>query len=180
MKFDRSAIFGRACDGNLEFARQVGEFRMQRRPLADQFRPNTGIIDFFGVNAGVLIGGHVTDAITRRLNRVHFNACQFFQNVRRIFKARPVELNILTGREVAVSPVISACDLAQFPHLRRRQQTVRNGDPQHVRMQLQIKAVHQAERLKLVFGHLAGQTTAHLASELIDAVLDKSIVEFII
>ena len=38
-------VLRRTRDGDLEFARQVGEFRMKRRPLADDFAPGPRILE---------------------------------------------------------------------------------------------------------------------------------------
>ena len=39
MKAGRGAVLGTCRDGNLEFPRQEGKFRMQRGPLADCLAP---------------------------------------------------------------------------------------------------------------------------------------------
>ncbi len=48
------AVGGGAGNGNLEFARQEREFRIQRRPLPQQFAPGAGVDD--------LVGGHSREA----------------------------------------------------------------------------------------------------------------------
>jgi hypothetical protein len=42
------AVFQRAADGDLELARQEGEFRMEGRPLAQHFAVRARIDDFVG------------------------------------------------------------------------------------------------------------------------------------
>ena len=76
--------------------------------------------------------------------------------------------------------VIGARDMGQLAHLPGRQRAIGNGDPQHVSMQLQVKAFHQAQGLELVFGQFARQAARHLAGELIDPLADKLGVEFIV
>ncbi|MGX1395879.1 hypothetical protein AB7M70_005288 [Bradyrhizobium japonicum] len=55
MDLDRGAIVVRRGDRDLELARQEREFRMQRRVLADQLRPDPGILDLAGRDAGPLV-----------------------------------------------------------------------------------------------------------------------------
>jgi hypothetical protein len=68
----------------------------------------------------------------------------------------------------------------QHAHLLGRQRAVRDRDPQHVGMQLQIDAVHQAQDLELVLGQLAGEPAAHLVAEFIDALVDQRLVEIVV
>ena len=42
------------------------------------------------------------------------------------------------------------------------QRAIGHGDAQHIGVQLQIEAVHQPERLELIFGQLAGEAACHL------------------
>ena len=49
---DRGAIARRAGDRDLELARQEREFRMERRPLADQLAPRPRIDDLVAGDAG--------------------------------------------------------------------------------------------------------------------------------
>ena len=52
--------------------------------------------------------------------------------------------------------------------------------PQHVGVHLQIEAVHQPQRLELVFGDFAGQAAAGLQAELARAVRQHLRVEVVV
>ncbi len=47
-------------------------------------------------------------------------------------------------------------------------------------MQLEIDAVHQAERLELVFRDLAGKPPRDLSAELSDALVHELLIEFVV
>jgi hypothetical protein len=49
---DRGAVVRGAGDRDLELARQEREFRMQRRPLPQDFGPDARILDLVGARAG--------------------------------------------------------------------------------------------------------------------------------
>ncbi|MNE27524.1 hypothetical protein D3C80_1209370 [compost metagenome] len=111
---------------------------------------------------------------------MHFHACQFGEDIGRVGQARPVVLDVLAGGEVAITPVIFAGDMGQHPHLLRIQRTVGNGDAQHVGMELEIDAVHQAQRLERVLGQLAGQPALYLIAKLCHAAFNKCVIEFVV
>ncbi len=60
---DGRAVVPRAGDGDLELARQIREFRMQARPLPQDFGDGTRIDDLVGRRARELVGGDVADAV---------------------------------------------------------------------------------------------------------------------
>ncbi len=95
------------------------------------------------------------------------------QGIRRILELDPVELEVLARREVAVAAIVLARDISELAQLPRRQRAVGNGDPQHVGVELQVKAIGQTQRLELLFGQLAGEAAAHLVAELVDALGDE-------
>ena len=53
-----------AGNGDFELARQKGEFRMEARPLTQEFSCRSGILNLVGSNARELISGHVSDAVS--------------------------------------------------------------------------------------------------------------------
>ena len=63
MKFDSRTVMGRASDRNLEFAWQEAEFRMQARPLPQQFAIRSRIQNFVSGDTRKLICRDVADAI---------------------------------------------------------------------------------------------------------------------
>ena len=74
---------------------------------------------------------------------------------------------------MAVAAIVAARDMRQRAHLLRRQRAVGNGDAQHIGVELQIDAVHQPQRLELVFGQFAGQPARHLIAEFRDPLGDQ-------
>jgi hypothetical protein len=114
------SVFDGTVDGDLEFARQVSKFRMERRPLPDQLGVGTWIDQFVKRDAGELVGGRVANTISGRLDRVHFHAGQIGQNVGHRFEFRPVVLDILARGEVGVAAVVFARDQCEHPQLRGR------------------------------------------------------------
>ena len=108
------AVFFSAGNGDLELARQEGEFRMEGRPLAKNFSERARVDHFVGSDAGKLVGRDVAHTVTGRLDSVHLDFGKVSQNVRAIFNLRPVELHVVPGREVAVALVIGAGDEGQL------------------------------------------------------------------
>src|SRR3989344_3337142 len=138
MDFDGGTVGGRPVDGDLELARQVGEFRVEGGPLADDFAPRTRIDQLVGSDTGELVGGDVAQAVAAGLDRVHLHGGQFSQDVRDVFHGRPVELDVLPGTDVGVALVVVAGNLGHHSHLARRQLAVRHRHPQHRREELVI------------------------------------------
>ena len=81
---------------------------------------------------------------------------------------------------MAVAAVVAPRHVRQHAHLLRRQRAVGDRDPQHVGVELQIDAVHQAQELELVLGQLAGEAAAHLVAKLGDALVDQRLIEFVV
>ena len=104
---------------------------------------------------------------------MHFHSCQIGQDFRRILQLDPVELDILAGREMPVAAIVLARDIgkacASAPD---DKQTVRHGDAQHIRMDLHVQAVLQAQRAEFVFGQFIRQAAAHLVAKLRDPFRD--------
>ena len=63
---DRGAVALGAGHRDLELARQVGEFRVHRRPLAQDLGIGPRIGDLVGGGAGEMVGGDVADAVAAR------------------------------------------------------------------------------------------------------------------
>src|ERR1700722_16734357 len=56
------AVLRRARDGDLEFARQVSELRVKRRPLANDLAPGPRILELIGCDPRQMIGSNVANA----------------------------------------------------------------------------------------------------------------------
>src|SRR5262249_51931909 len=102
---------------------------------------------------------------------------QYVGNVRQRY---PVELDVLPRREVAIALVVLVRDQRELAQPRRVQLAIRNRDPEHVGVQLQIDAVLQAQRLEMLFPDLAAKTALHLPAELLGALPDQRVVVFVV
>ncbi len=177
---DGGAVAHGAVDGDLELARQVGEFGVEGRPLADDLAPGARIDQLVAGDAGELVGGGVADAVAAGLDRVHLHGGQLGEDFRHVFQLRPVELDVLAGADVGVALVVVAGDLRQLAHLLGVQQAVGNGHAQHGRIALDVQAVLQAQRAEFLAGQFARQVAAGLIAELLDAVLYDPLIVFVI
>ena len=177
---DRGAVAVGPHDRDLELARQIGEFRVRDGPLAQDLGIDPAIDDLVGGGADELVGGHVADAVAAGLKGVHVHFGQFAQDGGSVFQLDPVELEVLARGEVAVALVVFTADLGQLAELRRGQDAVGNGDAQHIGVKLEIQAVHQAQRLELVFRQFTGQTARHLFAELLHTLGDEAAVKIVI
>ena len=146
------AVFGCAIYRDLEFARQIGEFWMESAPLAQNFGIRTRVNNFICRNARIFIGRDVADAVAGGLNPVHFNCGKISQYIRCFFQLDPIELEILTGREVTIAPVVFARDVRKHAHLCRGHHAIGHSNTQHISMNLHIKSVLQSQRTKFIFG----------------------------
>jgi hypothetical protein len=173
-------VGSRAGDGDLELARQVGEFRVQRRPLADDLAVGARVIDLIRGDARQVIGGDVAHAVAARLDGVHLHGRQFREDVRDLLEFGPVQLQILAGREVPEAAVVAARDVGELAQLAYREQAIGDRDAQHRRVALQVESVAQPQRLELVFRELARQVTARLVAELAHALVHEGLIEFVI
>ena len=115
----RRPVRGRAVDRDLELARQVVEFRMEGGPLADQLAPDEGIDDLVARHAGEMVGGDVAHAVAGSLDGVHLDRGQLGEDLRHLLELRPVELQVLARREMAVAAVVFARDIRQLAQLAR-------------------------------------------------------------
>ena len=180
MHLHRRAVMGRAGDGDLELARQEGEFGMEGRPLPDDLAPDARILDLIGGRTGEMIGGDVADAIAAGLDAVHLDLGQLGQDIRRLLQLDPVELDVLAGGEMAVAAVVAPGDPGQAAQLGRAQRAIGDGDPQHIGMELKVEAVHQPQGLELVLADLAGDAPGDLLAELIHALGDQAAIVIVI
>ncbi len=176
----RGTIRRRAGDRDLELARQVGEFRVQRRPLAHDLAPRARILDLVGGDAREMIGGDVAHAIAAGLHGVHLHAGQLREDVRHVFQLRPVQLQVLARGEVAEAAVVAARDGRERAQLVRREQPVGNRDAQHRRVALHVQAVAQAQRLEFVLGELAREETPRLVAKLRDTLIHERLVDGVV
>ena len=105
---------------------------------------------------------------------------QIGHRVGQFFELDPVELDVLARGEMAVVAVIAPRHMRQRAQLRGGQRAIRNGDPQHIGVQLQINAVHEPQRLEFVFGQFAGEAARDLIAEFADTLVHKRAVEVVV
>src|SRR5690606_26795937 len=177
---DSGAIFFGAVDGNLELARQEGEFRVERRPLPDDFAPGARIDQLIRSHTGELVGGGVADTVAAGLDGVHLDRCQLLQDIRHVFQVGPVQLDILARGDVRVTLVIVTGNVGQLAQALSGQHAVGNGNTQHRGVALDIQTVLQAKRQELRFGKFAGEVAAYLIAELLGAVLDDALIVLVV
>ncbi len=180
MHLHRGAVLHRRADGDLELARQEREFGVEGRPLPDRLAPHPRVVDLLGGGSGIGVGGGVADAVAAGLDGVHPDLGQLVQDIGRVAQLDPVELQVGAGREVAVALVVGARHMRQPAQLDAVQRSIGDGDPQHVGVQLQVQAVHQADHLELVFGDLARQTPPRLFAELGGPVGQHFLVDLVV
>ena len=180
MEGDRRAVFGGAGDGDLELARQPAEFRVQRRPLAQDLAPRTRVLQLVIGGAGERIGGDVAHAIAAGLDAVHLDLGKRRQHVGNIDQLHPVELKVLPRGEMAVAAIPAPPDHGELAQLLGRQHAIGNGDAQHISVELEIESVPQPQRPELVLGQLAGEPALDLIFELRHAFAHESVVELVI
>ncbi len=87
-----------------------------------------------------------------------------------------MKLDVLPRRDVAEPARILLADVGQRAQLRRGQQTLRDLDPEHLRvfrLALSVSAADQPERAPLIRRHLAALVLAEHGDELLDIGLRR-------
>ncbi len=84
MDADSGAVLRATGDGDLELARQVGEFGMVGRPLPEDLGIKARIDDLFRGGACKMIGRDVTYAIAAGLDGVQVGLGKHGEDVRRV------------------------------------------------------------------------------------------------
>ncbi|MNX88378.1 hypothetical protein D3C86_1203460 [compost metagenome] len=166
MHHDRRAVLLGRADGDLELARQEQEFRVDGRPLPQNFRQRSRVNHFVGRNPGKGFGGDVAHAVAGGLDRMHFHPGQAFENVRHLSQFDPVELHVLPGGEMAVAAIVIPGDARQRTHLPGTQRAVGNRHSQHVGVFLHVQTVLQAQRQEFFLAQLTGQKAFDLITKL--------------
>src|SRR5579862_6996584 len=173
-------VLGRTGHRDLELARQVREFRMERCPLADDLAVRPRIIDLLRGDARQMIGGDVAYAVAARLDRMHLHCRQLGEDLGNIGERRPVQLQVLSGGEVAIAAVIAARDVRERAQLAGGKQPIGNRDAQHRRVALDVEPVTQPQRTEVVLGELTGQIAPRLIAEFRDPLIDKRLIELVV
>ncbi len=149
-------------------------------PLPQQLAGRPRVGDLVGGDARIRVGRDIADAIARGLDGVHLDIGQLVENVGHVLQLRPVELDVLARGEMAVAAIVFLGDVGELAHLLRRQRAVGNRHAQHIGVKLEIEAVHQAERLELLFVQRARKAALDLTAELGDPFADELMIERVI
>ena len=174
------AVAQRPGHRDLELARQVGELRVQGRPLAQQLAVRAGIGDLVGSDAGHVVAGDVAYAVAAGLDRVHVHRGEVGENVRHPFQGGPVELDVLARGEMPVAAVVTRGDRGEHPQLGRGQDAVGDRDPEHRREPLDVEPVHQPQGLELLLVELSGEIACGLLAKVGHPFLDELPVEGVV
>src|SRR5207342_2962129 len=113
-------------------------------------------------------------------NAMHLDVGERAQDLRHVDQLHPVELQILPRSEMAVAAIEAPPDHGKLAQLAGRKHAIRNGDAQHIGVQLQIETVAQAQRAELVLGQLAGEPSLDLLAELRHTLMHEGVVELVI
>ena len=171
------------CAGQRDFelAGEEGEFRVQCRPLADDFGVDPGIFDLIRRDPGIRVCGDVSDAISRCLQGVHLHLCQFVEEVGDVDKFRPVVLDVLTRREMPVTLVIGACNMGEGPHL-FDSTACRTGSRPATCRRAAAGTARSSSRSGLNSSSVMSpaRRRADLFAELVDPFADEGVIEFVV
>ena len=111
---------------------------------------------------------------------MHLDGGKLGENIGHVLELRPIELNVLARREMPVASIVLAADSRQRAQLQRGQKPIRNRNPQHRRVLLDVQAILQTERSEIVFREVAGEVSPRLVAILRDALVDKTLIEAVI
>src|SRR6478609_862527 len=164
--------------GEIEDPRLWAE--LERQVLAQQFRPQPRILDLARRDARPLVGGDIAHTIAAGLHAVQSGVRQIGHRVGQLFQLDPVELDVLARGEMAVVTVVAPRHVRQRAQLRGGERAIRNGDPQHIGVQLQINAVHEPQRLELFFRQFSREAARDLIAEFADTLVHKRAVEVVV
>jgi len=110
---------------------------------------------------------------------VHLHRRELGVDVRRVFQSRPVELEVLARREMAMAAVEALGNAGQRAQLARRQQALGNRHAQHRRVPLHVQAVLQPQRAELLLVRFAGKKALRLVAEPGNAFIDEPLVDVV-
>src|SRR3546814_13215679 len=128
MRSGGGAMAGRRRKRKFELAWQPVEFRMERRPFPGDLARRTRIDKLIVRDAGEMIRGHIANAIAGCLDRMHLHGRPLGEDVRHLFELGPVELHVLSLREMTEALVVRASNVAQHPQLSAGKQPFRNSE----------------------------------------------------
>src|SRR2546421_9124745 len=111
---------------------------------------------------------------------MHLYRRKLGEDVGHLLELRPVELQVLARREVTVALVIAPADVGELAQLACGQQPVWDGNTQHRRVALDVKAVTQPQRAELVLRKLAGEEALGLAAELAHSLVHQALIDLVV
>src|SRR6202790_4370550 len=153
---------------------------MKGGPLTHEPAPRGGLLKFLRSHPRQVVGSGVADAIAAGLNTMHFHLREFGQDIRNFLELGPIELDVLASSEMPVAAVVAARNASESPQLRRRQETIRDRDPQHRGMALDVQTIAQAQVAKFVLAQQTCEESARLVAKLRDALVHQRFVNCVV
>src|SRR3546814_18732114 len=99
MRAGGGAIAGRRRKRKFELAWQPVEFRMERRPLPGDLAIRTRLVQVLARDAGEMDRGHIANAISGCLDRMHLQGRQLGKGLRHLSGIGPVEFTVQSSSE---------------------------------------------------------------------------------
>ena len=129
---------GRARDGRLELAGQVGEFVGPDELVEDRLHGRRSVDDLVGRDPGERRAQHHPGHVPAGLRRAQSDAFEGFPDVGDVFDADPVQLDVLAIGQIGCVTGVLRGDLADGAERSRGQQAPVDADPQHEERILQL------------------------------------------
>ena len=107
---------------------------------------------------------------------MHLYFGQFGQNIWYMFQLWPVVLHVLARTHMAVTTVPGACNIGERTNLATGQQAIWNSNAEHGGKTLNIEAVLQSKRAKLILAQFAAKETVGLVAKLSNTLIDNALV----
>ena len=160
-----------AREVDLELARQPLRERMAEEMLERSLGPRRDVEILERARAGEMAGLHVADGVAARLTCRHAGRREVAHDRRDVFEVDEVELNVLSGGDVAPAAGVRVGDVPHEIHLLGQRGAVRDLDPHHLvvaALSLAVDAVVQAEDAEDVLVEVPGEVAGELVLELLD------------
>ena len=119
MNLDRRSVIRATGNRNLELAREERKLGVQGRPLPQDLAVDAGIDNLIRGGTSEFVRGHIANTIAAGLDRVHVDHGQGLQDIGSLFELRPIILDILARREMAVATIKDTGNMPKLAQLCR-------------------------------------------------------------
>jgi len=119
------------CCGNFEFARQIVELRISGECARDSLRDRRRVEDLIGRNSREWTSGHVAHHVSACAFGAESHGCECIHGFDQSFNCQPVQLNVLSDRDVSQIASMFLRDRCNRTQLMRVQNAVRQTDAHH-------------------------------------------------